>query len=563
MTHTTVSHGVDKQVAKQSYLTRRGAVYWFRRRVPGDLVPVLKKSFWFDSLGTKDPREAAKLARARAAQTDHEIEAASKRLRGIVAPALKHAEAQALAKQELARWLTEDAEARLSWGRKANENAEVVIEAFESEAREALANGDWRPKAQQAHDVLCRAGRWYPEDDPSIRMMAGALLAAEVEWIEALKQRQAGKVVEVVAPPVHLRAAAPSVVHGRTLGDLIDAYRKNRIARRDEESTSRKYDHIFKALEAAIGRDRVVATITKQDCRDVKDLLQRIPAHMGKKYPGLGITEAIAAGERDGAAKLAPNTVVTYLHNLSAVFQWALDEDDGWLVKNPAKGLAEKGRPSVQRRGFTPEELLKLFTPLVAERVKKPWRFWVPALAAYSGARANELCQLRVADIVDVDGRVCIDLSVFDEDGVRVTDKRLKTAASARLIPLHPEIIAAGFADFVAAARRTGRDRLFPDLKEGPDGGYSHDLSKWFARHLDNVGLTAPSLVFHSFRHGFKDACRLAGIDSETSDALGGWAARGQSAKYGKRGMVPVLYRELVKVKFGAFRLPHAAGSGR
>jgi hypothetical protein len=31
--------------------------------------------------------------------------------------------------------------------------------------------------------------------------------------------------------------------------------------------------------------------------------------------------------------------------------------------------------------------------------------------------------------------------------------------------------------------------RIFPELPKGPNGGYSHDASKWFARHLDNVGL--------------------------------------------------------------------------
>ena len=555
MTHKTVSHGGEAQVARQTYLTRRGAVYWFRRRVPGELVPILGKSFWFDSLGTKDHREAARRARERAAETDREIQAATKRLNGQAAAPLTRAEAAALAQNELARWLAEDTDTRLAWGVDAYRNAEVVIEDFERDAREALALGDWQSVARQAHEVLCRSGRWYPEGDPSVRLMAGELLGAQVQWLDALKARQEGKAVTAPAPlavPV-AQVAVPRPV-GIALGQLIDDYRRERERKYGGPSTARKYEHIFKALEAALGRDRDIAGITRQDCRAVRDLIERIPAHMGKKYPGLPFIEAIAAGERDGAAKLAPNTVATYLHNLAAVFSWAVGE--GILERNPATGLAEKGRASVQRRGFTPDELAILFAPLPAERKSKPWRFWVPALAAYSGARANELCQLRVEDIVEVDGRTCIDLSVFGDDGVRVEGKRLKTQASERVIPVHPEVIAAGFDQFVAAVRGKGHERLFPELRPGPDGGYSHDLTKWFGRHLDSVGLTQPSLVFHSFRHGFKDACRLAGVDSETSDALGGWAARGQSAKYGKRGMVPVLYRALIKVDYPGFSLP-------
>lgn len=555
MTHKTVSHGGEAQVARQTYLTRRGAVYWFRRRVPGELVPVLGKSFWFDSLGTKDHREAGRRARERAAETDREIQAATKRLNGQAAAPLTRAEAVALAQNELARWLAEDSDARLAWGADAYRNAEVVIEDFERDAREALALGDWQSVARQAHEVLCRSGRWYPEGDPSVRLMAGELLGAQVQWLDALKARQDGKAVAAplaVAVPV-AQVAAPRPV-GVTLGRLIDDYRREREKKFGGPSTARKYDHIFRALEAALGRERDVASIRREDVRAVRDLIERIPAHMGKRYPGLGFIAAIEAGERDGVGRLSPGTVKSYLDNLAAVFNWAVEEE--LLDKNPASGIAQKGAPTVKRRGFTPEELERIFAPLPLERKARPWRYWVPAIAAFSGARANELCQLRVADVVTVDGHLCLDLSVFDDEGVRDDAKRLKTGASERVIPLHPQIIEAGFEAFVATARAARQERLFPQLKEGPDGRYSHDLTRWFARHLDKVGLKQRALVFHSFRHGFRDACRVAGVDGETADALGGWAAKGQSARYGRRGMVEVLYRALKSVSFNEFRLP-------
>lgn len=559
MTHKTVSHGGEAQVARQTYLTRRGAVYWFRRRVPGELVPILGKSFWFDSLGTKDHREAGRRARVRAAETDREIQAATKRLNGQAAAPLTRAEAAALAQNELARWLAEDADARLAWGVDAYRNAEVVVEDFERDAREALALGDWQSVARQAHEVLCRSGRWYPEGDPSVRLMAGELLGVQVQWLDALKARQEGKAVTAPAPlaVAVAQVAVPRPV-GITLGQLIDDYRRERERKYGGPSTARKYEHIFRALEAALGRERDIANIRREDIRAVRDLIERIPAHMGKRYPGLGLMAAIEAGERDGAQRLSPGTVKSYLDNLTAVFGWAVDEE--LLDKNPATRAAPKALPSVKRRGFEPEELELLFASLAQVDAEHAWRFWVPAMAVYSGARASELCQLRVDDVITVRGTVCLDFSVFDKEGRRDESKRLKTGSSERAVPLHRHVLNAGFEAFVEKVRASGESRLFPQLRPNKSGEYSWQLSRWFARQLDKLDMTQPSLVFHSLRHGFKDACRLAGVSQETADAIGGWASKGVSSRYGDRTRVEVLKAALEKVRFGDFVLPRWPG---
>lgn len=346
-----------------------------------------------------------------------------------------------------------------------------------------------------------------------------------------------------------------------TLGKLIDSYRKERERKYSIESTARKYDHIFRALRSVIGEERDIRSITRSDCRSVRDLLERIPAHMGKRYPRLDMAAAIEAAERDGVPKIAPGTVKTYIQNLSAIFRWACEER--LLEHNPTSGLIERARPNVKRRGFTADELGTLFASLALQREATPWRFWIPAISAFSGARANELCQLRVSEFVEVHGIACIDLTEFDRDGVRIEGARLKTDASARLLPLHPELVDAGILDLVEAARARGRERLFQELRMAKSGLYSHDLSKWFGRHLNQIGLNAPSLVFHSFRHGFRDRCREAGIDSETAEALGGWKTKGQASKYGDRGMVKVLYRSLKKVQYDEFRLTQFAKGER
>jgi integrase len=249
---------------------------------------------------------------------------------------------------------------------------------------------------------------------------------------------------------------------------------------------------------------------------------------------------------------MAPNTVASYLQALSAMFNWA--KHDEWLDKNPAEGLGERGKPNVKRRGFEAEELKTIFTPLRQE--KRPSRFWIPALGLYSGARLNELCQLAASDVGEADGIPFMDFSEFDaETGERLPDRSLKTDASDRRVPIHAELVDAGFLTFVQGVRESGGGRLFPDQPLGPDGKHSHSFSKWFAAHLDRIGLTQKSLVFHSFRHGIRDACREAEIAEEIADALGGWTTAGVGRKYGDRSRLRFLARASAKVHFPGFRL--------
>jgi integrase len=75
--------------------------------------------------------------------------------------------------------------------------------------------------------------------------------------------------------------------------------------------------------------------------------------------------------------------------------------------------------------------------------------------------------------------------------------------------------------------------RLFPNWKRGEDGYYSSGFSKWFARFLNNLGLKDPRLVFHSFRHGFKDALRRAMVEERIQDAIMGHEPEHVSSEYG------------------------------
>lgn len=340
----------------------------------------------------------------------------------------------------------------------------------------------------------------------------------------------------------------------RTVRDLIAEYRAERESKHGKESTDRKYGLLFRIMEEVLGADTPVPAIGRPQCIEVLNFLKRMPPNATKRFPRLSLAQAVAKAEAEGLKGLAANTVASYMQNFVAVLTWATNA--GWGVKVSTQGLVPERKAEVKRRGFDPDELRKLFAALEPFQKSDPTKYWVPALALFTGARAGEICQLRVEDVVDVKGVRCLNLSEFDADGHRVEDKRLKTATSERYVPLHPALIEAGFLDFVEG--RDAKTRLFPDLQPGPKNSYSHNFSKWFGAFKKRLGFVQRSLVFHSFRHGFRDACRDAEIAEETSRALGGWAAIDQATRYGNRGMVPVLDRAMRKIEFGDFCLPRA-----
>ena len=72
------------------------------------------------------------------------------------------------------------------------------------------------------------------------------------------------------------------------------------------------------------------------------------------------------------------------------------------------------------------------------------------------------------------------------------------------------------------------------------------------------AGVGGKATVGHSFRHGFREHGRRAGLSDEIIDALGGWKPGSEGAAYGDRNSpetVTANAAHLEKVSLGEFRL--------
>lgn len=529
-------------VVKTPHLQKRGARYYFRRRVPAHVRSHIPNLEWVESLETGDLTIARRKARALSVETDRLIAQAE-----MAQPlaTLDQREARRIAQEWLVQQIALDEEGRRRRGTLFYREQTAHVTENKDGFAMAYARGRVAETNALALKLLEERNFRHVAED-SVRELSWELLGARLKLIEIIEQRNAGR--WVITPPTNLpEPAAPlneavraqALATTRTVAELVLAYSEHQADKHGSAWVEKRYRHIFRALEELLGPQTPVNELTRQKGRDLVQFLRQVPQHAGKRFPGLTLTETIAASSGADIPKLSDTTIATYVSNLSAMMNWAVRE--GWSLANPIEKQNRKATPTVRRRPFTTDELKRIFDALLDFKSEEPWKYWLPALALYTGARAGELCQMQRGDVILDGSEASIRISIYDRAGRRVGWKNLKTPASERIIPVHPALISAELIEFASGAPD---ERLFPSLPEGANGGFSHGLTRWFARFLAGLGMNDPSLVFHSFRHGFKDACLRGGAADSTVRALGGWSLVDVADHYGSS--VPAILRKAI-----------------
>jgi integrase len=197
-----------------------------------------------------------------------------------------------------------------------------------------------------------------------------------------------------------------------------------------------------------------------------------------------------------------------------------------------------------ERTSFEIAELQRLFDAPVFTEHEFPLGahgaagFWLPVLGLFTGARQAELGNLSAAN-VQIDAETSAPLLYFVAK--RARGKRVKTDASERVVPVHPEVIRLGFMSYVEARRHAdGNDAwLFPLVSPEQGRAGIPAFSQWFGRYLRAAGVTDKAKVFHSFRHTVKDALRRGRADHEMREAIIGHSqASSVSWGYGAPAML-------------------------
>lgn len=229
-----------------------------------------------------------------------------------------------------------------------------------------------------------------------------------------------------------------------------------------------------------------------------------------RKSAGRFIDESLAVGRSRTKA-------AAYLGFLRGYWKWM--KQRGHVAENPwvdqdlpnAPRPARNAAPDGDKRPFTDTEIAKLLYGPASPRIAD-----LMHIAALSGMRIEEICQLRVEDCAD---------SLFDI-------KAGKTAAAKRKVPIHPDLTA------IIERRTKGKkptDFLIDDLPPVPKSRESRSdpASKEFTRYRRKQevderpnGKAKSNVDFHSFRRWFirkaRDAMQSgnAGFDEWTFPAV-------------------------------------------
>lgn len=227
---------------------------------------------------------------------------------------------------------------------------------------------------------------------------------------------------------------------------------------------------------------------------------------------------------KDGTGLSAKTVGETYLSALKATFRWALENRK--ISENPASTARVRGAKRIytRERGLKNDEAMTILAatllppPKRLSRERALARRWVPWICAYTGARVNEITQLRGKDVALVDGIWTIHIT--PEAGP------IKTS-TARTVALHPHLIEQGFPHIAKATE----NYLFFDPSRRRGGSDENPQSKKVGEHLAawvrDIGVTDPEVQpNHGWRHRFKTVSRRVGMDPEVRDRIQGHAPR-------------------------------------
>ena len=301
--------------------------------------------------------------------------------------------------------------------------------------------------------------------------------------------------------------------HGMTLSEVYELWLKAEPRSKDTEQA---YARTLGMAEKCLGTPIPLNRITRAHGNTLKAWLQN---------PDQG---------------LSPKTAKNYFTSLQALLNFARLEIEV-IPHNPWQGLSIKVPKTITRRPWKDEELQTLFSQPLFQSYALPHAgragggaaaYWIPLLGLYTGARIGELAQLRVQDITLENGIPVIQITDADEG------QRLKTSASRRCIPIHPELISLGLLDYVKdiqvapynLASRAPHGSLWPQLNASA-AQQGNLISSWFSRYRKSVGLTGTYPDFHCLRHTVRTKMAHAKVSEHVMDAITGHETGGSTGR--------------------------------
>lgn len=302
-----------------------------------------------------------------------------------------------------------------------------------------------------------------------------------------------------IAPPVEIVESQPPAEPEKML-TLLDAWAmyKDEKGRNWTKSISMANERFIEVLMIVLGAATDVTTITKQDIKQVMEVVENLPKRVVQPYRSMTTQQLIDFEDVPPEDLVGAESIHKHLKIYKSLFKTFLTDNKDILEKSPTDGIV--AAPSKARFGAYSTAEMKKF---VGWALKQPdnWQKWVTLLLAYTGARRGEIGRLEKSQIK------------FDEDSQRyyfliAEGGQGKTENATRQVVIHPKLIEWGFMDYVD---RQWKERIFSEVA----GTNMTKIGKVLADVRDQLAIPylddyGQRRLVHSFRHTMISTC-LAG----------------------------------------------------
>lgn len=494
------------------YRHPKTGIYWFRKAVPDSLRDVVGKSIVQRTLGTKDRKEAIARFLVVAREMAEHWEAlqlppeklTTRQRQGVLG--------------EFYKWVverhTEKPGEPEHWDKRIEDDKRLEKPRNRMSGRRSVVLDDFK-KFLEDRKIRLSGSEVFELADKAYDTRQLARRTLERHAAGGYSPDPAAAKFPAYVPQAQPTADAPATAKGTdwlTLADHWDAFVSERQL---AMGTQKRWRPLLVKLEEFVGRKNL-ATVTGEEIGAWKQALL-LPGTLSKKTV------------REG-----------YLASARTFFSWAID--CGKLTTNPCDGITVARDKVIQDapaedRDFEPHQCLLILSESLREPDQRmsprfaAARRWIPWLCAYTGARVNEMTQLRKQDVIE--GKVGSE-TVWQ---IRITPSAgTVKGGHARDVPMHPHLVEMGFVAFVKGCED---GPLFYDPERKRKGSEFNPpyrkVGDKLARWVREVGIDDRRVdPNHGWRHTFKTVSRDAGLRDMVIDGFAGHAHKTVGQTYGK-----------------------------
>jgi integrase len=583
-----MARGDGFSIIKRTRNARELPNYQVRVQVPQEWRQIVGKNEVLRSLGTGDRRAAARLAPMVVA----DLYTGWKRMAGgssadvvtdpkVLAVQVAYDGMLAALEERRKAWPADDAEYAARLSRREVDRRRLT---------RRLQDGDLSQWEAMADRMIAKHELPISKGNDEYEAFVRELAELTIDALDVSIRQSNGELGAVPRSAIVQQARAKEAAKakpGETLLELFELWSAEELAKRRKRSDTVNQDRkVISRFADFIGAGRDVGSITPIEVAEYRDTLRNLPPKWMSKRElrDLDMRAAASKARSLNLPQMAFTNVNKHLSTISPLFKWLAKHPKWAGLRNPVDGLFYDGVKGQNRRpSFGTDVLNKIFSsPLFTgflkdgkeavpgDRRAHDWRYWIPLVCLFSGARVGEIAQLRLGDVRKECGVWFFHIR-HDED------QELSTkSGETRVGAVHSMLQRMGFLAFHARQlENAGGDMaapLFPEIKRNARGQISATPSRWWREYLIAIGVKDAAKAggdgqgAHSFRHTLTDRLRSEAelLDTQIAVCLG-HSVKTTTSGYGSvpQGTVNMLKGYIEGVRFDGVDLSHLiAGFG-